>query len=253
MGLALYARSADVLDEMLGYLVETSDGAVGVLDGCERDEHGHPRSLIVAQGWLSRRRLLVPLDQLAQVDHGRERIVLVPGAAPLGRRDPLRQLADLGQRLWRGGDGEARARGADSGRPVLCGLADDGRGDDVVAVAAELARRLDAPLVLADVVRTERPPSGTRVPGADDRRSTVGPDLGRLRDALVSSVASGLDVSRTVAAGSPAVALAELALERDACLIVVGTGGGEGDWTGEGSAALQLALMAPCPVVVVPP
>ena len=45
----------DVFDHMVGYLVDTPDGPVGVLDGWNRDDDGRPETVIVVQGWFGRR------------------------------------------------------------------------------------------------------------------------------------------------------------------------------------------------------
>ena len=72
-------------------------GSVGVLDGIERDAQGRPAALIVAQGWFGRRRLRVPIEQLAELDHARKRILLAPGAAPIEHKGPVMRLIDLGE------------------------------------------------------------------------------------------------------------------------------------------------------------
>lgn len=82
---------------MVDYLVDTPDGSVGVLDGWARDEHGRPRTLIVAQGWFGRRRFEVPLEALVGIDHEGRRIILARGAVPLEPKGPLQRLVELGQ------------------------------------------------------------------------------------------------------------------------------------------------------------
>jgi len=60
-----------MLDGMVHYLVDTPEGAVGILDGWERDEHGRPKTLLVAQGWFGRRRFEIPVEKLLKIDHER--------------------------------------------------------------------------------------------------------------------------------------------------------------------------------------
>jgi hypothetical protein len=111
------APSADLTDRLVDYLVDTPEGPVGVLDGFERDERGQPASLIVSQGWFGRRRLLVPIEQLAKIDHARKCIILTPGAAPIERKGPIARLIDRGESPCHEDDSE----GADEvgWRPVL--------------------------------------------------------------------------------------------------------------------------------------
>jgi hypothetical protein len=78
------------LDETRDYLVDMPEGPVGVVDGLGRDTRGRPRSLVVAQGWFGRTRLEVPIEKVANVDHGSRRVVLKSGAAPLEGAGSLR-------------------------------------------------------------------------------------------------------------------------------------------------------------------
>jgi hypothetical protein len=232
---------------MAGYRVETSDGLVGVLDGSLRDEQGRARSLVVAQGWFGRRRLEIPLEEVARVDHRGGRIVLVAGA---GRPDPpptWRRLALLlANRARRALSGAPSSDGRREA-PVVCGV--DGEADvwAVIAVAAALSRRLSVPLVVTGVSPPELEPGS-----APPRRARPGAAKGaaRLVDALVSEAASGADIRRVVDA-SPAT-LAELASSEKASLVVVGPGFG-----GAGAATTSLepetTRRPPCPIVVVPP
>jgi hypothetical protein len=77
-----------MLDGMVHYLVDTPEGAVGILDGWERDEHGRPKTLLGAQGWFGRRRFEIPVEKPLKIDHERRRLVLARGAAPLVPRAP---------------------------------------------------------------------------------------------------------------------------------------------------------------------
>ena len=116
--LGLESRWGYELDGMIHYLVDTPDGAVGVLDRWTRDEQGRPVSLIVAQGWFGRRRFEIPLEELIQIDHEARRIVLARGAAPL-YRTLTQRLAALGPRRLAHGVSAARPESV-SRRPALC-------------------------------------------------------------------------------------------------------------------------------------
>jgi hypothetical protein len=116
----LAEQRTDVLDEMTYYLVDAPDGAVGVLDGCMRDEHGRPDALVAARGWLRRRRFEIPISTLREVDHGRRRVFVA------GDAEPAPSTEDV--------------------RPVVCRVSPDRPA--VLAVAAWLAGTLEVPLVL---------------------------------------------------------------------------------------------------------
>ena len=80
---------------MVDYLVDTPDGSVGIVEGWERDDHGRPQALVVAQGWFGRHRLEVPLEALVEIDHEDRRITLARGAAPVEPKRPLQRLVEL--------------------------------------------------------------------------------------------------------------------------------------------------------------
>jgi hypothetical protein len=107
----------DALDGMLHHLVDTPDGAVGVLDGWRRDKHGRPISLLVSQGWFGRRRFEIPLEKLIQIDHEARRIVLARGAAPLDRTLTHRLMGVGPRRQARDKTSRSRTTG-----PALCGV-----------------------------------------------------------------------------------------------------------------------------------
>jgi hypothetical protein len=88
-------RRADVLDEMVDYLVDAPDGSVGVVDGWVRDDGGRPTRMIVAQGWFGRRRIEIPVSKLAEVDHDGMRVVLSRGAAPAESEGLARRIREL--------------------------------------------------------------------------------------------------------------------------------------------------------------
>jgi nucleotide-binding universal stress UspA family protein len=255
--MALFARPrpADILDGMVDYLVDTPDGSVGIVDGWERDEHARPQTLIVAQGWFGRRRFQIPLEKLIEIDHEHRRIVPARGAAPLEPKGPLQRLVALGQD--RSGEEAAAAfpRSADRTRPVLCGVADDPHARTVVAVAARLARKLAAPLILAHVTPAHVPPGVSAAPDGQARlREEEKEHADELIDALLSGLVSGADVKRVVARGTTPETLEELAGAERAQLLVIGaTGKGTLGALLKGSVSQHVTSHARCPVVVVPP
>jgi hypothetical protein len=153
-------RVGDAVEEMADYLIETPEGAVGILDGCKRDWRGRPKTLIVAQGWFGRQRLEIPVQQVTEVDHRRKRILLTRGAAPLERKgllDLLQRLVEVGQERSARVNAANPRSDAGGGRPVLCGVEEDERALTVVTVAAQLAKRLDAPLAITHVTASDIP------------------------------------------------------------------------------------------------
>jgi nucleotide-binding universal stress UspA family protein len=247
-------RPADVLDGMVHYLVDTPDGAVGVVDGWQRDPRGHPQSLIVAQGWFGRRRFEVPLDALLEIDHEERRVVLRRDAAPLEPKGPLQRLVEFGQ----GSAEEAAATVRQSPhrvRPVLCGVADDHHAAAVVAVAARLARELAAPLVVVHVTPAGVPPGVSAA--ADGRARLLAEEktqAGELIDALLSGLSPGTAVKRVVVRGRPAETLEEVAGTERAQLLVIGASR-KGSLRAllAGSVSQHVTGHARCAVVVVPP
>jgi nucleotide-binding universal stress UspA family protein len=254
MGLLAQPRPADVLDAMVDYLVDTPDGSVGVLDGWDRDENGRPQALIVAQGWFGRRRFEIPLETLLEIDQERRRIVLARGAAPLEPKGPLQRLLEVGQSRS-AEETTTDARSPEQARPVLCGVADDRLAATVVAVAAHLARKLAAPLILTHVTPAHVPPGVSAAPHGQVRlRNEERSDADELLDALPSWAVLGTDVRRVIARGAPAETLEELAGNEDAQLLVIGsTGKGTLGMLLTGSVPHHVLAHAPCPVVVVPP
>jgi nucleotide-binding universal stress UspA family protein len=252
--IGLPKRHTDALDEMIYYLVDTPDGPVGVLDGCERDEHGRPMRLIVSQGWFGRRRLGIPLEELIKVDHEGQRIIVARGAA-LPDRGLVHRLAEIGQRS-RAPDNAADSRPeADTRRSVLCGVDDSQRSPTVVAVAAQLARQLAVPLVVAHVTPADIPPGVSAAPAGQERlHKQQAEDAGHLIDVLISRVTAGTDIGRIVITGDPAKSLVELAAKQNASLLVIGSGGKRAVSAAlTGSVSRHVANNAPCPVVIVPP
>jgi nucleotide-binding universal stress UspA family protein len=240
---------------MVDYLVDTPDGSVGIVEGWVRDEHGQPQALNVAQGWFGRRRLAIPLDALIEVDHVDGRIVLARGAAPLEPKGPFKRLVELGQGHSAEDAAFAFPRRSDRARPVLCGVADDRHAPRVVAVAARLARKLAAPLILAHVTPAHVPPGVSAAPAGQARlREDENQHANELIDALLSRLVFGADVTRAVARGAPAETLEKLADRERAQLLVIGaTGKGLLATLLKGSVSQHVTGHARCPVVLVPP
>jgi nucleotide-binding universal stress UspA family protein len=255
--MALFAGKprADVLDGMVDYLVDTPDGAVGVLDDWGRDEHGRPTTLILAQGWFGRRRYEVPVAKLLEIDDERRHMVLARGAAPLEPRGLLQRLLGLGQVRTAEETSEAPPRHPGRARPVLCALAHDRHARSVAAVAARLAKALAAPLVLTHVIPGHAPPGVSTAPAGQERlRDEERADAGDWIDALLTHVIPDTDVRRILTRGAPARTLDEIAAQEDAQFLVVGSAGkGVLGTLLRGSVSHDLISRAPCPVVVVPP
>jgi nucleotide-binding universal stress UspA family protein len=255
MVLTTRPRPPDILDGMVHYLVDTSDGSVGIVDGWVRDEHGRPRALIVAQGWFGRRRFEVPLEAVVEIGHEDRRIILARGTAPLEPKGPFQRLVELGEDSSAEEAASAFPPRSDEARPVLCGVADDAHAPTVVAVAARLARRLAAPLVLAHVTPAHVPPGVSAAADGQARlREEAKEHAGELLDALLSGLVSGTAVKRVVARGTAAETLEELAGTEHAQLLVIGaTGKGSLGALLKGSVSQHVTSHARCPIVIVPP
>jgi nucleotide-binding universal stress UspA family protein len=150
---------------------------------------------------------------------------------------------------------------------ILCGVDGSSESRAVLAVAADVARRLRCPLVVAHVadhapvMAASLAPYGMRL-GYGRAGSTATMQSieeaqveasGRLLDELASEI--GLhDVELRVRVGLPAERLAELADEEDAAMIVVGSRGrGAFKAAFLGSVSMSLVGLARCPVLIVPP
>jgi len=114
--------------------------------------------------------------------------------------------------------------------PVICGIDDSSSAVGAIRVARDLAERLELPLVYVHIV---------------DRR---GSDL-RAAEALRESEVDG----ELLVEPAPWAAdrLVELAHEREASFLVLGTHGPRSSLLGSVSA--DVTRRAPCPVLVVPP
>jgi nucleotide-binding universal stress UspA family protein len=146
-------------------------------------------------------------------------------------------------------------------RTIVCGV--DGSHDSRAAlnVAAGLAKRLGARLVLAHAVEHARTPYEVTDPlgglapqvRVAARDNTEEEDGKRLLDRIAFQ--SGLKTARRrVVIGNPAERLAELADDEGAELIVVGSRGrGAFKAAFLGSVSNSLVGVARCPVLIVPP
>jgi nucleotide-binding universal stress UspA family protein len=149
------------------------------------------------------------------------------------------------------------------GGSIMCGV--DGSPDSQAAlgVAARLAERLEARLVLAHVAEVPVA-SYAAVGGMGASRIAPQPKTVATRDdkekagaRLLEQIAAahGLgDAERRVVVGFPAERLADLADDEDAQLIVVGSRGrGRFKAAFLGSVSNSLVGVARCPVLIVPP
>lgn len=147
------------------------------------------------------------------------------------------------------------------GKSIVCGV--DGSADSraAVSVAASLAERLGARLVLVHVAELALVPSAVGAMGAARIEPPMMPpnpdeqeEAGRR---LLEQIAVELglqDAERRVGVGFPPERLAELADEENAELIVVGSRGrGRFKAAFLGSVSNSLVGVARCPVLIVPP
>jgi nucleotide-binding universal stress UspA family protein len=126
-----------------------------------------------------------------------------------------------------------------------------------VAVAIELARKIDAVVHLIHVLKAS--PSGIPVVQVGSSVAVLGDaEMTReVRDAAQAVLmtaagdAEGVKVETHVATGSPAEALIDLAAKVDADLIVVGSKGMRGSHRLIGSIPNSVAHQAPCNVLIV--
>jgi len=237
-------RPADIFDGTVDYLAQTPEGPVGIVDGWKRDAQNRPSAIIIAQGWFGRRRFEIPIDKLIEIDHEERRVVLAPAAAPL---EPAGLFHETTTK---------RPQGLDQPGPVLCGVAEDSHAAMVVAVAAQLARALGAPLVFAHATLADLPPGVSAA--ADGQARLLEEERGHANEfidtLLLSALTRGTDVKRIIARGTPAETLERLAHTEGAQLLVIGTTGkGSLGTLLRGSVSKHLTSHAPCPVVLIPP
>ena len=146
------------------------------------------------------------------------------------------------------------------GTSIICGV--DGSADSqaAIGVAARLAERLGARLVLAHVVEVAFVPYAAvgaagiapppTLPAPRDEQEEAG---ARLLERIAAAVGLG-DAEQRVVVGLPAERLADLADDEDAELIVVGSRGrGRFKAAFLGSVSNSLVGVARCPVLIVPP
>jgi nucleotide-binding universal stress UspA family protein len=154
-----------------------------------------------------------------------------------------------------------RERGALE-KAVVCGVDGSPDSEAALVVAARLADRLGARLVLANVVEPVRSPSGAvGAIGFGNVARTAFVDVFaeqvRVGERLLAETAARANVGtadRRVVSGFAAERLADLADEEDAQLIVVGSRGrGAFKAAFLGSVSTSLVGVARCPVLVVPP
>jgi nucleotide-binding universal stress UspA family protein len=144
---------------------------------------------------------------------------------------------------------------------IVCGV--DGSPDSqaAIGVAARLAERLGARLVLAHVVEVALVPYAAiggaggiapppMLPALRHEQKEAG---ARLLERIAAAVGLG-DAEQRVVLGLPAERLADLADDEDAELIVVGSRGrGRFKAAFLGSVSNSLVGVARCPVLIVPP
>ena len=114
--------------------------------------------------------------------------------------------------------------------PVICGI-EDATGVGVASVARELARRYEVPLLYVHVLDT----------------------AGEIEQAarMLRNAAPGSGELAIEKAAHPADKLVEMAGQRDASFLVVGSHGPRSSLLGSVSA--DVSRRAPCPVIIVPP
>lgn len=140
-------------------------------------------------------------------------------------------------------------------RVILCCVDDSQEAREAARVAAGLAKRLEASVVLLHVGAATGAPGVGAAPLGRERLAEAEREAGA---ALLAEVVrdAGLPGSTEarVELGNPASRARAVAEETDALLIVIGSRG-RGSVRGAllGSVSNDLAGRAPCPVVVVPP
>jgi nucleotide-binding universal stress UspA family protein len=139
--------------------------------------------------------------------------------------------------------------------PVLASVNLGEETDEAVAFAASLAERLQRPLVLAHVVPRPEDYGAHYIPEASiDRMTREHQQEGEQALAEWASAHGHHDAERVVLQGGVVDRLVDLAVERDASLLVAGS---RQLSTFERvlltSVGSELAATAPCPVAIVPP
>jgi nucleotide-binding universal stress UspA family protein len=144
---------------------------------------------------------------------------------------------------YRAGHASSVAMNVVSG-PVVCGIGGREVGRRVASFAAGLAKALGAGLT---AVRAEAMvgPDGSRTAALQHGHAWLADVLGEAEEDHEA-------VTRTVKIGDPATALAAVAAEEHAQLLVVGAGRGGAPAGPLGAVPGELAMRASCPVVVLP-
>jgi nucleotide-binding universal stress UspA family protein len=149
------------------------------------------------------------------------------------------------------------------GGSIVCGVDGSADSEAALGVAARLAKRLEAKLVLANVAEVALVPyaavGGIGTGGIAPRPMTPATreDQEEAGAQLLEQIAVEHrlnEAERRVVVGFPAERLADLADEEDAELIVVGSRGrGRFKAAFLGSVSNSLVGVARCPVLIVPP
>lgn len=141
-------------------------------------------------------------------------------------------------------------------RTIVVGVDGSDQSFHAAEVAASLARQRGAKLFLVTVVR---PPEGWwgivgSPPPADALASSMTEAQQSILDVTVANIdLEGVEYLATEEIGEPAAALADVAREQDADLLVVGRrGAGFVERLVMGSVADRVAHYSPCPVLIVP-
>ena len=70
------------LANSLGFLVDDDGGQpVGVVEEIQMDFEGHPRALVVVQGW-GRRSIVIPIEAIVEIAPTDRRLTVVRGEYP---------------------------------------------------------------------------------------------------------------------------------------------------------------------------
>jgi nucleotide-binding universal stress UspA family protein len=138
--------------------------------------------------------------------------------------------------------------------PLVCAVDDSPAASEAVRVARRLSEGLGRDLVLAHVVARAPIPSTSAVQGGQaELARSERQRAAELLAGLAFEHGFGTDVERRVAFGSEAEAIAQLAGEEDAALVVIGTRRrGALRAAPAGSISLELVSASPVPVLVVP-
>ena len=75
-----------------GFLVDSPQGVVGVVDEVERTAEGGVAFLVVCGGWFGRRRYLIPRNDVEEIRPGPQRLFVRAPAAPPGRSPGARRF-----------------------------------------------------------------------------------------------------------------------------------------------------------------